>query len=84
MNLMGPTQNKSLGKKKYIIVIVDYYSKSTRIILLRDKTKTLDLAKKLFRQLQTKNNSSIFRIRSDYDKEFGNTNFASFCNEQRI
>jgi len=37
MDLMGPTQTSSLGGKKYILVIIDDYSRYTWVLLLREK-----------------------------------------------
>jgi len=54
VDLIGPTQTVSIGGKKYIMIIIDDYSKYTWVILLRDKFESFDLARKLFRRLQTK------------------------------
>ena len=36
---MGPARVQSLGGKKYILVIVDDYTRYTWVVLLRDKAK---------------------------------------------
>lgn len=42
------------------------------------------IAKKLFKRLQIKKVHSISRICGDHSKEYKNTNFFFFCNEQDI
>jgi hypothetical protein len=49
---------------------VDDYSRYTWAILLREKSKSFDLERKLFSRLQIENNLYISRIHNDYDKEF--------------
>ena len=53
-----------------ISFIVDDYLRYTWVILLREKSKSFDLERKLFSILQTENNLYISKIHSDYDKEF--------------
>lgn len=43
MDLIGPTQTKILGGKKYILIIVDNFSRFTWIILLREQYETFVL-----------------------------------------
>ena len=51
MDLMGLTETGSVGGKKYIMVIVYDYSRYNWAILLRDKSKSFNLAGKLIREL---------------------------------
>ena len=39
LNLMGPRRTESLGGKKYIMVVVNDFTKCTWVILLRSKSK---------------------------------------------
>jgi hypothetical protein len=52
MDLMGPTQTASLGGKKYILVVVDDYSRYTWINLLKEKSKVFVQATILFKRMQ--------------------------------
>jgi len=54
MDLMGSTQTESIGRKEYIMIIVNDYSRYTWVILLKDKSESFDLIGKLFRRLQEK------------------------------
>jgi len=44
MDLMGSTKTASLGGRKYILVVVDDYSRFTWAILLREKSDAFDAA----------------------------------------
>ena len=39
MDLMGPMRTESLGDKKYILVMVDDYSRYAWVVFLRDKSE---------------------------------------------
>jgi transposase InsO family protein len=41
---MGPTRTSSLGGKKYILVIVDDYSRYNWVLLLREKSDAFEAA----------------------------------------
>jgi transposase InsO family protein len=84
MDLMGPTRTASLGGKKYILVVVDDYSRYTWISLLKDKSEAFDQATILFKKLQVEQDCVIQRIRSDHGREFENSNFEDFCNKSGI
>ncbi|XP_022891908.1 uncharacterized protein LOC111406762 [Olea europaea var. sylvestris] len=84
MNLMGPSRVESLGGKRYILVMVNDFSKYTWIELLREKSETGDLVKSLCKRLKVEQNLPISRVRSDHGKEFENFNLENFCLEEEI
>jgi transposase InsO family protein len=84
MDLMGPTRTASLGGKKYILVVVDDYSRYTWIRLLKEKSEAFDQATILFKQMQVEQDCIIQRIRSDHGREFENSNFEDFYNQSGI
>jgi hypothetical protein len=59
MDLMGPTRTASLGGKKYILVVVDDYSRYTWIRLLKEKSEAFDQATILFKQMQVEQDCLI-------------------------
>jgi hypothetical protein len=59
MDLMGPTITASLGGKKYILVVVDDYSRYTWIRLLKEKSEAFDQATILFKQMQVEQDCLI-------------------------
>jgi hypothetical protein len=51
MDLMGPTRTSSLGGRKYILVIVDDYSRYTWALLLREKSDAFEATRHLFKKI---------------------------------
>jgi hypothetical protein len=84
MDLLGPTRTASLGGKRYILVIVDDFSRYKWAIPLREKSDTFDATRHLFKKIQVEQNCQIMRIRSDHGKEFENSKFDEFCNSYGI
>ena len=73
MDLMGQTRTKSLGGKRYIMVVVDDFTRYTWVILLRSKFDAPEHIEALCTRLQNEKNLKIDRIRSDHGKEFENS-----------
>ena len=82
IDLIGPARVQSLGGKKYILVVVDDFTKYTWVVLLRDKAETPEKMIHLCKKFQVKKGTIITRIRSDHRREFENTKLATFCNDQ--
>ena len=79
LDLMGPTRTESLGGKRYIMVVVDNFTRYTWVILLRSKLDALEHIDALCTRLQNEKSLKIDRIRSDHGKEFENSYMESFC-----
>ena len=84
VDLMGPTRTDSLGGKRYIIVIVDDFSRYTWVEFLREKLETGEKMEVLCKRLQNENGVSIVKIRSYHGKEFENARFDFFCEKNGI
>ena len=82
IDLMGPARVQSFGGKKYILVVVDGFTRYTWVVLLRDKAEAPKKMIHLCQKLQVKKGTVIARIRSDHGREFENTKLATFCNDQ--
>ena len=82
IDLMGPTRVQSLGGKKYILIIVDDFTRYNWIVLLRDKAKALKKMIHLCKKLQVEKGIVIAKIRRDHRREFENTKLATFYNDQ--
>jgi transposase InsO family protein len=53
---MGPTRTTSLGGRKYILVVVDDFSRYTWATFLREKSDAFDATQHLFKKIQIEQN----------------------------
>ena len=84
MDLCGPLKVQSRNGKKYILVIVDDYSRYTWTRFLRSKAETADELVVFFKMIQTKLNQVVAGSRSDHRIEFENSKLDQFCMENGI
>ncbi|GJV63905.1 integrase, catalytic region, zinc finger, CCHC-type containing protein [Tanacetum coccineum] len=73
MDLCGPMRVASINGKKYILVIVDDYSRYTWVYFLRSKDETPEIIKKFIAQAQLNYKAKVCKIRTDNGTEFKNT-----------
>ncbi|GJX88353.1 putative ribonuclease H-like domain-containing protein [Tanacetum coccineum] len=74
MDLCGPMRVASINGKKYILVIVDDYSRFTWVYFLHTKDETPEIIKKFIAQAQLNYKAKVCKIRTDNGTEFKNTN----------
>ena len=84
LDLWGPAQVTSLGGSKYLLTILDDYSRMAFAIPMPSKSKTLDEVRLLFKQLETQLNLKVRKIRTDNGSEFTNKDFTEFSASQGI
>nr|GEV05316.1 retrovirus-related Pol polyprotein from transposon TNT 1-94 [Tanacetum cinerariifolium] len=84
MDLCGPMRVESVNEKKYILVIVDDYSRFTEVKFLRSKDETLDFIIKFLKMIQVRLKVSIHRIRTDNRTEFFNQMLRDYYEEVDI
>ena len=84
VDLMGPTRIESMGGKRYIMVVVDDFSRYSWVEFLREKLEACDMMERLYKRLQNEKGVPIVKIRSDHGKEFENAKFEAFYNEHGI
>ncbi|KAI3669032.1 hypothetical protein L6452_40251 [Arctium lappa] len=84
MDLFGPTNVMSIGKKSYCLVIVDEFSRFTWVYFLRTKDETNGLIKSFILRVENQTNQRVKIIRSDNGTEFKNHDLNSFCEEKGI
>ena len=82
IDLMGPARVHSLGGKKYILVVVDDFTRYTWVVILKDKAEAPEKMIHMCKKLQVDKDTVIARIRSDHGREFKNTKWATFYNDQ--
>ncbi|KAI3677472.1 hypothetical protein L6452_36734 [Arctium lappa] len=84
MDLFGPTNVMSIGKKSFCLVIVDDYSRFTWVYFLRTKDETSGLIKSFILRIENQTNQKVKVIRSDNGTEFKNFDLNTFCEEKGI
>ncbi|GKE97525.1 retrovirus-related pol polyprotein from transposon TNT 1-94 [Tanacetum coccineum] len=72
MDLCGPMRVVSVNGKKYILVIVDDYSRFTWVKCLRSKDEALDFIIKFLKMIQVRLKVPVRRIRTNNGTEFVN------------
>ncbi|GJS91897.1 retrovirus-related pol polyprotein from transposon TNT 1-94 [Tanacetum coccineum] len=72
MDLCGPMRVQTINGKKYILVIVDDYSRFTWVKFLRSKDETPAVVLKFLAQIQVGLNKIVRFIRTDNGTEFVN------------
>ncbi|GJS49945.1 retrovirus-related pol polyprotein from transposon TNT 1-94 [Tanacetum coccineum] len=78
MDLCRPLRVQSINGKKYILVIVDDYSRFTWVKFLRSKDETPVFVINLLKQLQVGINKTVRFVRTDNGIEFVNKNLIDF------
>ncbi|GJW63517.1 retrovirus-related pol polyprotein from transposon TNT 1-94 [Tanacetum coccineum] len=72
MDLYGPMRVASINGKKYVLVIVDDYSRYTWVYFLHSKDETLKIIKKFIAQAQLNYKANVCKIRTNNGTEFKN------------
>nr|GEW24136.1 putative reverse transcriptase domain-containing protein [Tanacetum cinerariifolium] len=78
MDLCGPIRVKSVNGKKYILVIVDDYSRFTWVKCLRSKDEAPNFIIKSLKMIQVRFKVPIRRIRTDNGTEFVNQTLCEY------
>ncbi|GJS10911.1 copia protein [Tanacetum coccineum] len=78
MDLCGPMRVASVNGKKYILVIVDDFSRFTWVYFLRSKDETPEIIKKFIAQAQLNYKAKVYKIRTDNDTEFKNATLKAY------
>ncbi|GJU32036.1 retrovirus-related pol polyprotein from transposon TNT 1-94 [Tanacetum coccineum] len=84
MDLCGLMRVQTINGNKYILVIVDDYSRFTWVKFLRSKDETPEVVIKFLKQMQVGLNKTIRYIRTDNDTEFVNKDLTSYYERVNI
>ncbi|GJT71414.1 retrovirus-related pol polyprotein from transposon TNT 1-94 [Tanacetum coccineum] len=84
MDLVGPMRIESINGKKYILVIVDDYSRYTWTHFLRSKDKTPEVLKDFLNMIQRNLKAHVITIRTDRGTEFLNKTLHAYFKEEGI
>ncbi|GJW02086.1 retrovirus-related pol polyprotein from transposon TNT 1-94 [Tanacetum coccineum] len=78
MDLCGPMRVQKINGKKYILVIVDDYSRFTWVKFLRSKDENPEVVIKFLKQIQVGLNKTVRYIRTDNGTEFVNKDLTEY------
>nr|GEU29090.1 hypothetical protein [Tanacetum cinerariifolium] len=78
MDLCGPMRVASVNERKYIIVIVDDYSRFTWVKCLRSKYEALDFIIKFLKMIQVRLKVPVRRIKTDNETKFVNQTLCEY------
>nr|GEX62617.1 hypothetical protein [Tanacetum cinerariifolium] len=84
MDLCGPMRVASINEEKYILVIVDDYSRYTWTLFLRSKDETPKVLKYFLTMIQRNLQASVIYVRTDRGTEFLNKTLRTFFKEEGI
>nr|GFA93040.1 hypothetical protein [Tanacetum cinerariifolium] len=84
MDLCGPMRVASINGKKYILVIVDDYSRYTWTLFLRSKDETPKVLKEFLTMIQRNLQAPVITVRTDIGTEFLNKTLNEFFKEEGI
>ena len=84
MDLCGPMRVQNIFGKRYVLVVVDDYSRFTWVKFLRSKDETPEIIIKLIKQLQVGLNKIVRFIRTDNGTEFVNQQLTQFYEDLGI
>ncbi|GJU85596.1 retrovirus-related pol polyprotein from transposon TNT 1-94 [Tanacetum coccineum] len=84
MDLCGPMRVASINGKKYILVIVDDYSRYTWTLFLCSKDETPEVLKDFLTMIQRNLQALVIFVRTDRGTEFLNKTLNAFFKEEGI
>ena len=84
MDLMGLMRTESRYGKKYVLVVVNDFSRYSFVSFLREKSKAIEHSKSLFNRIQVEIGHPIVRIRSNRGREFEIVDVDLFCESKGI
>ncbi|GJS01301.1 retrovirus-related pol polyprotein from transposon TNT 1-94 [Tanacetum coccineum] len=84
MDLYGPMRIQSMNGRKYILVIVDDYSRFTWVKFLQSKDEVPEFVIKFLKIIQVRLNEIVRNIRTDNGTKFVNQTLRAYYEEVRI
>nr|GFA04701.1 putative ribonuclease H-like domain-containing protein [Tanacetum cinerariifolium] len=84
MDLWGPMRVTSINGKKYILVIIDDYSRYTWNLFQRSKDKTPEVLKDFLMMIQRNLQAPVITVRTDGGTKFLNKTLNAFFKEEGI
>nr|GEX92498.1 retrovirus-related Pol polyprotein from transposon TNT 1-94 [Tanacetum cinerariifolium] len=72
MHLCGPMRVASINRKRYVLVIVDDYSRYTWVYFLRTKDETPEVIKNFLKKIYVRLQAPVIIVRTDNETKFKN------------
>ncbi|GJY94022.1 retrovirus-related pol polyprotein from transposon TNT 1-94 [Tanacetum coccineum] len=83
MDLCGPMRVESINGKRYVLVVVDDYSRYTWVFFLHSKDEASEVIISFIKKTQVNLQLQVQRIRTDNGTEFKNKTLAKFFDKNR-
>nr|GFD32174.1 putative ribonuclease H-like domain-containing protein [Tanacetum cinerariifolium] len=84
MDLCGPMRVENTNGKRYVLVVVDDYSRYTWVFFLHSKDEASDVINSFIKKTQVNLQLQVQRVRTDNGTEFKNKTLAKFFDEVGI
>ncbi|GJR06327.1 retrovirus-related pol polyprotein from transposon TNT 1-94 [Tanacetum coccineum] len=84
MDLCGPMRVKSINRNRYVLVVVDDYSRYTWVFFLRSKDEAFEVIITFIKKTQVNLQLQVQRVRIDNGTEFKNKTLAKFFDENDV
>ncbi|GJV20000.1 retrovirus-related pol polyprotein from transposon TNT 1-94 [Tanacetum coccineum] len=84
MDLCGPMRVESINGKKYILVIIDDYSRYTWNLFLRSKDETPEVLKDFLKMIQCNLQAQVINVRTNRGTKFLNKTLHAYFKEEEI
>nr|GEY59058.1 retrovirus-related Pol polyprotein from transposon TNT 1-94 [Tanacetum cinerariifolium] len=84
MDLCGPMRVESINEKRYVLVVVDDYSRYTWVLFLHSNNEASEVIISFIKKTQVNLQLQVQRVRTDNGTEFKNKTLAKFFDEVGI
>ena len=83
-DLCGPMPVEGIGRQKYIVTLVDDYSRFTMAKAIHAKSDAAEAVKDMIQYLESMASISVHSLRTDYGGEFKSTEFRAWLRKRGI